>query len=227
MTLRAVVFDFDGVIANTEPLHLRAFQDVLTEAGVTLTDADYYAHYLGFDDVGVFRAMDASRGGRWTPAEIEALVAQKAVRLEALERDVSLLFPGAADAIRRIATAVPIAIASGALGAEIRRVLDRERLTSLFSAIVAAEDSSTGKPAPEPYERAVARIAAARQASIAARECVAIEDSIWGLQSARAAGLRTVAVTHTYSAADLASAELVISSLHALTIDCLTPLFSN
>src|SRR5687768_9744357 len=137
MPLRAVIFDFDGVIADSEPLHLQAFQDVLSAEGVTLTEADYYAHYLGFDDAGVFREVDRARDARWTAADIDALVARKAVRLEALESHTSLLFPGAADVIRRIAAAVPIAIASGARGEEVRRVLDREHLTPLFAAIVA------------------------------------------------------------------------------------------
>ena len=227
MPLRAVIFDFDGVIANSEPLHLRAFQDVLADAGVTLTQADYYARYLGFDDGGVFRTVDAERGARWTPVQIDALVARKALRLEALERDRSLLFPGAADAIRRVAARVPLAIASGARGAEIRRVLDREQLTSFFATIVSADEASAGKPAPDPYLQAVARLGAARHERLAARDCVAIEDSVWGLQAARAAGLRAVGVTHTYPAADMASADLVISSLQELTIEALGTLYSD
>jgi len=223
--LRAVVFDFDGVIANSEPLHLRAFQDVLADADVTLTDHEYYGNYLGFDDAGVFRAVDANRGARWTTAEIDVLVSRKTERLEALERGMSLLFPGAADAIHRLAAVVPLAIASGANGSEIRRVLDREQLTSLFSAIVPADDSLPPKPAPDPYLRAVSQLSAARGESIAVRDCVAVEDSMWGLLSARTAGLRTVAVTHTYSAAELSNAELVINSLYELTIDNLSALF--
>jgi beta-phosphoglucomutase-like phosphatase (HAD superfamily) len=221
------VFDFDGVIANSEPLHLRAFQDVLADAGVTLTDADYYAHYLGFDDPGVFRAVDANRGARFTREEIDALVARKSVRLEALERDLSLLFPGAADAIRRLASAVPLAIASGARGEEIRRALDREQLTSLFAAIVPASDGIPPKPAPDPYLRAVAQLSVVRHESIAAGDCVAIEDSMWGLQSARAAGLKTVAVSHTYPAPALVEADLVVVSLHELTIETLSSLYAR
>jgi beta-phosphoglucomutase len=227
MPLRAVVFDFDGVIANSEPLHLRAFQDVLADAEVTLTDDDYYGNYLGFDDAGVFRAVDASRGTRWSPADIDALVSRKTARLEALEHGMSLLFPGAADAIHRLAAVVPLAIASGANGMEIRRVLDREQLTSSFVAIVPADDRLPPKPAPDPYLRAVAQLGALRGESIAARDCVAVEDSMWGLRSARAAGLRTVAVTHTYPAAELGEAELVIGSLHELTIVHLSALFGS
>jgi beta-phosphoglucomutase len=223
--LRAVVFDFDGVIANSEPLHLRAFQDVLGDAGVTLTEADYYAHYLGFDDAGVFRAVDAARGARFTHADIDALVSRKAVRLEAMEHDTSLVFPGAAAAIRRMAAAVPVAIASGAREQEIRRVLDREQLTSLFGAIVSADSRISPKPSPEPYLRAVSELGTVRGQSIPAGDCVAVEDSTWGLQSARAAGMRTVAITHTYAAAELGEADLVISALHELTLETVASLW--
>jgi beta-phosphoglucomutase len=223
--LRAIVFDFDGVIANSEPLHFRGYRDVLAADGVALTEADYYARYLGYDDVGAFVRIGADHGVAWTADQIAALVARKAARLEALERDVSVLFPGAADAIRRAGAAMPIAIASGARGEEIRRVLERERLTSLFSAIVAAEDTTVSKPAPDPYLRAVALLARACGDRLAAADCLAIEDSRWGLQSARAAGLRTVAVTNTYPAADLAdAADLVISSLEGLDIHALAQL---
>jgi beta-phosphoglucomutase len=222
--LRAIVFDFDGVLANSEPLHYRAFRDVLADEEVTLTVADYYARYLGFDDVGVFRAVGEELAGGWSPSHVAGLVARKAGRLAALEQDVSVLFPGAAGAVRLAAAAVPIAIASGALGAEIRRVLDRESLTTCFSAIVAAEDTPLGKPAPDPYLRAVALLSSLTVTPLRACECVALEDSQWGLQSAQAAGLRTVGVAQTYPA-DALAADLVIDSvdrldLHALSLLC-------
>jgi beta-phosphoglucomutase len=225
--LRAIVFDFDGVLANSEPLHFQGFRDVLAEEGVALTREDYYARYLGYDDAGVFRAIAGERGAAWTAARIGDLVARKAVRLEVLERDASILFPGAAAAVRRAATAVPVAIASGALGAEIRRVLDREQLTGCFTAIVAAEDTPFSKPAPDPYLRALTLLAAALGGRVAARDCVAVEDSRWGLESARAAGLRTVGITHTYGASTLAAADLVIDSLDALDLRALTQLCSR
>ena len=222
--LRAIVFDFDGVIANSEPLHFSAFRDVLHEEGVVLTEADYYTRYLGYDDVGVFEAVGAGQGP-WTRERVADLVARKAVRLEALERGGSVLFPGAAAAIRRAAAAMPIAIASGAIGVEIRRVLQRERLIDCFTAIVAAEDVPVNKPAPDPYLRAVALLAGACGGRLAPADCVAIEDSRWGLESARAAGLRTVAVTQTYEASALAgAADLIIDSLDALDLTALARL---
>src|SRR5438094_8730692 len=198
MPLRAIVFDFDGVLANSEPLHLRAFQDVLAEEHVELREADYYARYLGYDDVGVFQMIGDERGAGWQTREIADLVARKALRMEALERDRSVLFPGAADAVRRAASVLPVAIASGALGAEIRRVLDRERLSGCFTAIVAAEDRPRSKPAPDPYVLAAALLRTSVGGDLDARDCVAIEDSPWGLESARSDALRTLGVSEPH-----------------------------
>ena len=224
--LRAIVFDFDGVIANSEPLHFRAYRDVLGEEHVDLSQADYYGKYLGYDDAGAFGAIAADCRLDWGAGRIAELVRRKAVRLEWLEREGSVLFPGAAAAIRTAADQLPIAIASGALGAEIRRVLDRAGLTSRFSAIVSAEDTRARKPAPDPYLRAVALLAKVHGA-VAARDCVALEDSRWGLQSARAAGLRTVGVAHTYGAQELDAADLVIPSIEAFDLDVLRGLFTD
>ena len=226
MPLRAVVFDFDGVIANTEPLHLRSFQQVLGAEGIAVTEEDYYDRYLGYDDAGTFRVVAAVRGWAWNERHIADLVARKAVAMEALEGDVSVLFPGAAEAVRRIAAAAPIAIASGAIGPEIRRVLTRERLAHLFTAIVAAEDTLNSKPFPDPYVRAVALLREAVGGDLDACDCVAIEDSRWGLESARAAGLRTVAVAQSYNGSTL-NADLVIPTIAALDLHLFAELFSR
>jgi beta-phosphoglucomutase len=220
VTVRAVVFDFDGVIANSEPLHFRAYKSVLAAEGVTLHEADYYSRYLGYDDDGAFRAIARDSGIKWSGARIAALIARKAVELEALEQDGSVLFPGAADAIRATAAIMPIAIASGALGMEIRRVLDHEALTRYFTAIVAAEDTPVSKPAPDPYERAVELIGQAH-GEMEPHACVAVEDSKWGLESARAAGLRTVGVAQTYPEHELTAADVIISSMSEFDISSL------
>ena len=220
MSLRAIVFDFDGVIANSEPLHFQAFRDVLAVEGLALSERDYYDRYLGFDDVGVFRAVGVET------MRIDDLVKQKAVRLEALERDVSILFPGAAAAVRRLAASVPLAIASGAIAAEIHRVLEREKLSQFFVTVVSAEDTPKSKPAPDPYLRAVAKLDAACGGHLSPQECVAIEDSRWGLESARTAGLRTVGITHTYAAGTLV-ADLVLDALDRLEIGSLRSICSD
>jgi beta-phosphoglucomutase len=223
VTLRAIVFDFDGVIADSEPLHFAAFRDILAEEGFTLSEAEYYARFLGLDDAGVFESI----GAEWTAAHIADMTARKAVRLETIEGDRSMLFPGADAAIRRAAAAVPIAIASGARNDEIRRVLDRAGLTSCFAAIVGASDTARSKPAPDPYLFAMAQVRRAIGEPLDAAECVAIEDSTWGLESAHAAGLRTVAVAQTFDAAELAAADLVIPTVAALDVAVLRRLVSE
>jgi beta-phosphoglucomutase len=215
--IRAVVFDFDGVIANSEPLHFRAYRDVLAERGLTLTESAYYERYLGYDDIGAFTAIAADAGVVLDDTALGDLVARKAVRLEALERDGSVLFPGAREAIQRMAARFPTAIASGALKPEILRVLDHEQLREYFPVVVSAEDTPASKPDPAPYLRAVAMLAASID-GLRPSECLAIEDSRWGLVSARTAGLRTVGITHTYAASELAdAADAVITHMDQFT----------
>ena len=217
--IRAVVFDFDGVIANSEPLHFRAYRDVLAECGVSLTESAYYERYLGYDDVGAFKAIGSDAGHSFSEQDIVDLVSQKSVRLEELEHVGSVLFPGAREAITRLAAAWPVAIASGALKAEIVRVLDHESLRAHVPIVVSAEDTAESKPDPAPYLRAVDLLAAGVPA-LTPSQCVAIEDSRWGLLSARTAGLRTIGITHTYAAADLTdAADIVIEHLDQLTLE--------
>jgi len=216
--VKAVVFDFDGVIANSEPLHFSAFRDVLGDVGIPFGEQEYYAAYLGYDDIGVFRALSRARGLGWSMEDVSRLVAQKAVRMEILEREGSVLFPGASDAIARLAGSFPLAIASGALRAEILRVLEGAALDRFFRVVVAAEDTPASKPAPDPYLLAVSSLSRQIGQDLAPAECVAIEDSKWGLESARRAGLRTIGITHTYSADLLGPVDLAIDSLNDLTV---------
>ena len=222
--IRAVVFDFDGVLANSEPLHFRAFRDVLSELDITLTEAAYYDRYLGFDDVGAFRAIASDAGKELAGADLARLVKRKAARLEQLEAGMSVLFPGAREAIRRMADHGMLAIASGAIRPEISRVLEREGLSAFFPVVVAAEDTPASKPDPAPYRRAVELLSRAAPAPFLPSECVAVEDSRWGLESARSAGLHTVAVTHSYPAAELAGADRLIDHLDQLTPQLLADL---
>src|ERR1051326_5529498 len=171
MPLKAIVFDFDGVIANSEPLHFRAFRDVLAPAGVTLTEDDYYTRYLGFSDADLFQMIGAGARPSWTRDRIDSMIDEKARLMERLEREGPVLFPGAADAVRRAAAAVPLAIASGAIRPEIERTLAREQLFDFFTAIVAAGDTPQSKPSPEPYRLAVDRLSTAIGARIDPGEC--------------------------------------------------------
>jgi beta-phosphoglucomutase len=221
--IRAVVFDFDGVIANSEPLHFRAFHDVLAAEGVTLTEADYYARYLGYNDQRAFREIGAERDRRWDDRTVAELIDRKARLMEDIEQHASILFPGAHEAIEQLARRCPLAIASGALRAEIERKLQREQLTGCFAVIVAGDDGVPSKPAPDPYLRAVERLGAIH-GSMPPSHCVAVEDSPWGLESAVLAGLRTVGITHTYGRDALGQADAIIDKMSALTWEMLCSL---
>jgi len=220
--LHAIIFDFDGVIADSERLHLLAFQQTLASTPLTLTDDAYYASYLGFDDHGVFRQVAADAGQPLDQGALDALVIAKGHRYDALTAAGEMLFPGAADFIRAASARVPIAVASGAQTHEIDDLLGKAGLRGHFLAVVGADQTVASKPAPDPYLEAFARLGRITGRQLSASRTVAIEDSRWGLESARAAGLRTVAVTNTYPADVLAShAEVVVAGLHTLDLDML------
>ena len=215
MPLRGIVFDFDGVIADTEPSHLAAFQDVLAGAGLTLNADEYYERYLGYDDAGALRAIGRDQGRPLDDRVVRRLVAAKAGRFEARIRDGDMLFPGAAACIERLAAVAPLGIASGALHAEIEAILTAANVGDWFEVIVAADDVPRSKPAPDTYQRAVELLGAAGTGA-APSNCVAIEDSAWGIAAAHAAGLPCVALTHSYPAAALATADAVLGGLDEL-----------
>ena len=226
--LQAIVFDFDGVIADSEVLHLRAYQQVLAPEGITLSTDEYFDKYLGYDDVGVFKTLGRDRGVPMDDGRVKQLIARKSDRYDELSAAGDMLFPGAADFIRTAAAAVPIAIASGALTHEIEEILDRAGLRSLFTVIVGADQTERSKPHPEPYETAFQRLRLLTGRDLIPWRSVAIEDSRWGLESARGADLRCVAVTNTYKADELRpDAELVVAGLHALTLDALDALCAD
>ena len=218
MPIQAIVFDFDGVLADSEPLHLQVYQQLLEPEGIHLDHATYCEKYLGFDDVGVFQQIAKDYGLLLGDEEIEILIQEKSRRFEALVSSGNVLYPGADACVRRLAAARPIGIASGALRGEIELMLRGAGLLDRFKFIVASGDTDESKPAPGPYLRA------AELHGVPAAACVAIEDSHWGLQSARAAGMRTIAITHTYPRASLTEADAIIDSLDELTIEFLKKL---
>jgi len=227
--LQAIVFDFDGVIADSERLHLRSYQEILAPEGVTISTEAYLQKYLGYDDVGVFKAVGRDYNLPMDDGRVRELIGKKGERYESLAAAGEMLFPGVAAFIRgAVAAEVPIAIASGAMTHEIEEVLERAGLRALFPVIVGADQTQRSKPHPDPYQTAFARLRAHSGRDLVDYRSVAIEDSKWGLVSARAAGLRCVAVTNTYAAAELREdAELVVDGLNALTLDALDALCAD
>jgi beta-phosphoglucomutase len=217
LRLQAVFFDFDGVIADSEPLHLRAYQSVLRADGIDLDRAEYYERYLGHDDAGLFEALASDRHLPLPPDKIDEWIAAKSSIVEEMLSSDAILFPGAAACVKIFAELVPLAVASGALEPEIEIVLEHAGLRGAFGAIASASDGVRGKPAPDLYLLAMAKLKSRLPDPFDPAACIAIEDSRWGLEAAHLAGLRCVAVTHTYPAAALGRADLIVDSLSELT----------
>jgi beta-phosphoglucomutase len=217
MPIQAVVFDFDGVLADSEMLHLRVYRELLGPSGVNITTGQYYERYLGSDDEGVFQQIGIDYKLLFGDEEIEMLIDEKARRFEALVASGDVMYPTAAACVRRLGAAWPLGIASGARRSEIELMLRGASLADAFRFIVAAGDTDRGKPAPDPYLRAAALH------GVAPAACVAIEDSHAGLESARTAGMRTIAIANTYPRETL-DADAIIASLDELTPDFLRSL---
>jgi len=225
--LRAVIFDFDGVITDSEILHFRAFNAVLTQHGFQLTRQEYYRDYLGMTDKDCFKALIGEGRLRISEAQIQGLVRRKTRVFEQLARTEGKIIEGVREFLNALAGAkVPTAICSGALRAEIELILEEARLRDYFDVIVSAEEVAQGKPDPEGFLLALKNLSEQWAEPIATDSCVVIEDSHWGLRAAEAAGMRTVAVTNTYDAAELKQADKVVHRLDDLTLEDLRQLCS-
>ena len=221
--LKAIVFDFDGVIVDSEPLHFAAFVEVGGPLGVTMDYPTYLRDYIGFDDRDAFRYMLASVGREPEPGQIESLGHEKAEAFERLIADKVITIPGVLELIDdATATGLPIAISSGATKFDIDLMLGALDKADRFPVIITADDVARSKPDPTSYMLAVERLAAAfPEAGITPVNCLAIEDTTAGLTSATAAGLMTLGLTTTGSADALAQADRVIPDLRGVSVKTL------
>jgi beta-phosphoglucomutase len=211
----ATLLDFDGVLVDSEPVHLAAFNDVLARHGIEISEADYSKRYLSLDDAGVFRAV-LSRGGRTLREDdVRALVAAKAPRFMDRFEGAFRAFPGAAALIARRAARGPVGIVSGALEREIEFALTKLGVRESIAFIVSAEKSPASKPDPASFLLGISELRRVGHEGAA----VAVEDSIGGVTAAKRAGLRCVAVSHSYSREELlaAGADAAVADLDALT----------
>ena len=223
--LRAVIFDFDGVITDSEVLHLRAFNKVLARYNIEIKEEIYYKEYLGFTDLDCFKSVVEKSKLGLDSEQIRNLIKQKNQVFEELARSEATIFEGAQEFLQMLRdNGIPMAICSGAVLEEIELILEQSGLGHFFDIIVAGDQITKGKPDPEGFILALKRLNEGRQKPINSNECVAIEDSHWGLEAAKAAGIHTVAITNTYDAEQLSMAEKIVASLSELTIDDLRQL---
>lgn len=229
--LRAILFDFNGVLVDDEPIHLEMFQRVLAEEGLGLTAEDYYRRYLGFDDRGCFAAVLAASGETVAVPRLMRLIARKAAYYqERVHESGYPLFPGAAELVERSAAAgLMLGVVSGALREEVDGALRQAGLAGRFKVLVTAEDVADGKPDSEGYRRALEALNVLPplpERLLHPHEVLAIEDSPAGLAAAAGAGLLTLGVAHTYPEERLAGADAVAASLAGLGFDRLQSLLA-
>lgn len=226
--LRAIIFDFNGVLVDDEPIHLAMFQRVLKEEGISLNEEDYYARYLGMDDRGCFKAAYEDHGKKLEESSLEEMIRRKALYYrEAIEKRM-VVFPGVKRLIPELSSRFPLAIASGALRSEIEMILQSITLRKYFQVIVSTEDITEGKPHPEIFTKALNMLNQQKINSdpIHPSECLVVEDSREGILGAHRAGIKCLAVTNSHPAQELREAEAVVRSLDEVTIPFLESLFA-
>ncbi|MFW6059754.1 MAG: HAD family hydrolase [Phycisphaeraceae bacterium] len=220
--LKAIVFDFDGVLVDSEPLHFEAFLEVLRPLGVTFDYRQYLLEFIGFDDRDAFAHIldgteagaDDDRAGR-----IAELCAHKQTAFERLVKRGIEPIPGAMPLVDAAAQCMPIAIASGATMSDITLILDQLGRRDVFEVIVSADQVERSKPDPTSYALAVERLAALHpERALTPADCLAIEDTAAGLASARLAGLHTLGVATTGTPNQLADAERTVETLTEVTL---------
>ena len=222
--LKAVIFDFNGILVDDEPIHLELFRKVLAEEGLALTKEVYMERYMGMDDRGCFRAVFEDNGGKLEDAKLADLIARKAKYYQNTIAERIVIFPGVKRLVSELAERFPLAVASGALRAEIEMILQVGGLRKYFQVIASAEDVDHGKPHPEVFVKALRGLNEKRRDPIRASECLVIEDTKDGIAAAHRAGIKCLAVTNSYPAAEL-QAEAVVASLEEVTIPFLESLF--
>jgi beta-phosphoglucomutase-like phosphatase (HAD superfamily) len=227
-TFPATLFDYNGVLADDEIVHLEAFRDALAPSGLSVSEHDYVQRYLGFDDRGAFRAILTDAGRSPTEQEISELVAVKKPLYLARAEARLPTFAGAAELVQRRAERGPVGVVSGALRDEIMLGLRVLGVEGSVRYVVSAEDTRACKPDPEGYLIGIERLAAEIGPALS-RLALVIEDSIAGVEAAKAARLPCIAVTHSYGEAALrgAGADLVVTQLDELSDELLASLFKK
>jgi len=230
--IKAIFFDFNGVIIDDEPIQLLAYQEVFKAEGITLTNEDYYGS-LGMSDVYFVRAAFERAGRELGGETLQSLIEEKTVlHGKMIERELPL-FPGVENLVIAASRHFSLGVVSMARRVEIDEVLERARLRSFFDVIVSAEDVDSCKPDPACYLSGFSLLNAKRRSEgareISSNECLVIEDAPPGILAGRAAGMRTIGVTNTVAEESLrsAGADVVTKSLFDWNVDAIRRLFDD
>jgi HAD superfamily hydrolase (TIGR01509 family) len=210
----AVLFDFDGVLVNSEPLHYQAFREVLAAEHIELSENEYYNDLIGFDDKGAFRHIYKTRSLPLPPRTFLGLMAAKsATMMDLIHRRQFAALPGVEQFVRTLWRRCPLAICSGALREEIEAMLEGISLRDCFPVIVAAEDVTIGKPDPQGYLLTAQLLGQKTHHHFKPSDCLIIEDAPTVIRSVRAVGFPVLAVATSYPMEKLGDANWATKTL--------------
>jgi len=203
-------------------LHLKAFNLSLAEYGVEISKQDYFKDYLGLNDIDLLKELAGKRLLKADEEQIKKLAEKKKIIFEELIKSEDTIIEGVPDFLQKLSdNNITMAICSGALLDEIEFILTKSNLTVFFEVIVSADQIERGKPHPECFLVTLERLNQKLKEPVKTEQCVVIEDSHWGLEGAKEAGMRTVAVTNSYDAEQLSIADKIIDSLNDLDLSML------
>jgi len=204
---RAVIFDMDGVIVDSEPVHERAFEDVMHKLGFGHRHGIHFPDYVGRSDFVLWEDFVAKH----RPVEpLEQLLAMKRNRVIEMVREEQPIFDGLPELVEKLAARCPLAVASGSERPVIDAVLSLKGLRQFFTAIVSGGEVEHGKPAPDIFLKTATLL------GVAPQDCVVIEDSKPGIVAGLAAGMRVIAIANTHPADELRQATHVVSNYEAI-----------
>jgi beta-phosphoglucomutase len=233
--LKAVIFDFDGVLVDSELLHHQAFNHIFAKFNFQITTDEYFDRFLGLSDEELLRTIDKEKKLSLSEPRLRQLLQEKAATFKDLALTQAVVIDGVPQFLKMLSdNKIPMAICSGALLPEIEMILKGAGLRNYFDVIVSAEQVKYDKPDPEGFllalkllNKLVRRSCGGKtHTQIKPENCIVIEDSHWGLEAAKNTGMHPVAVTNSYSAEQLKPADKIIVNLSELTLSVLKSLCS-
>lgn len=228
--IRAILMDFNGVIINDEPLNYQAYQQILKNENINLTEEDYY-HCTGMNDVSFVRQQFKNAGQSVDDEKVKALTQQKTVEWRKLVDKEIPIFENVENFIKKCEKRFAMGVVSMAKREEIEHILMHTGLADSFSTIISAEDVETHKPDPECYLKGFKELDSMRANEghypLVHRECLVIEDTPQGIQAAKRAGMKVLAVTNTFDEKTLrdAGADSVTDNLNDWMPDSIAQVF--
>jgi HAD superfamily hydrolase (TIGR01509 family) len=227
--LRAIIFDFDGILVDSEPLIMKLIQEMAAREGWPLSEEEYYRDYLALDDRGIIERLWRSHGRSLSIARRDELLAWKARAYEKIIHDGLPPMSGAVEFVSSAAQRFPLAIASGSLRTEIEHLLQKLGLHEKFAVLATADDCERSKPDPEIYHKALSRLRELpplNKPPLEAGECLAIEDAPLGIVAAQAAGMKCLALAHSRPQTELQHADWVAREFADVNLEIIRSAFN-